>query len=105
MANAWPDYSGQSAQNGKPEGQNIAAFPAIVSASPPPAKRKQSRIRLENGPQIRREMTKVYRGMKNGEIDITKATKMIYALEVLSRTLERENVERLAERLDAVEGK
>lgn len=105
MANAWPDYRAQSAQNGQPEGQNIAAFPAIVSAPPPPAKKKQSRIRLENGPQIRREMAKVYRGMKNGEIDITKASKMIYALEVLSRTLERENVERLAERLDAVEGK
>lgn len=63
------------------------------------------RLRLENGPQIRREIVKVYRGMKVGEIETSKGTKLIYALEVLSRAIERENVEKLAERLDQAEGK
>ncbi len=106
MASGWPSYPAQGATNGNP-GWGEPAGNAANSADPiPPAKAKAGegkRLRLENGPQIRREIVKVYRGMKTGEIDTAKGTKLIYALEVLSRAVERENVEKLAERLDAVE--
>lgn len=103
MAGGWPSYPAQGAANGNP-GWGAPAGNADVQASPPPLVGKAGkRLRLENGPQIRREIVKVYRGMKTGEIDTAKGTKLIYALEVLSRAVERENVEKLAERLEAVE--
>ncbi len=52
---------------------------------------------------VRREIVKLYRGMKGGEIDIVKGAKLVWTLEVLGRMIERETVEKLAERLDAVE--
>lgn len=106
MVAGWPSYPAQRAMNGNP-GWSDPAGDAVIAVDPiPPAKARAGegkRLRLENGPQIRREIVKVYRGMKTGEIETAKGTKLIYALEVLSRAVERENVERLAERLDAVE--
>ncbi|MXP43064.1 hypothetical protein [Allopontixanthobacter sediminis] len=109
MANAWPSISREGSTNGAPA-WGIPAGIAANAAKPYPLMPKAragegKRLRLENGPQIRREIVKVYRGMKVGEIDITKGTKLIYALEVLSRAVERENVEKLADRLDGAEGK
>lgn len=109
MATAWPSISPEGSTDGNaawgiPAG--IAPQTAAPSPHAPKAKAGEGkRLRLENGPQIRREIVKVYRGMKVGEIETSKGTKLIYALEVLSRAIERENVEKLAERLDQAEGK
>ncbi|WP_205958401.1 hypothetical protein [Qipengyuania sediminis] len=62
-------------------------------------------MRLESGPQVRREMARVYRGLEAGEIDPLKGGKLVYVLTEISRAIERENVERLEARLDEAEGK
>lgn len=109
MGNPWPSISPEGATDGTPAwGIPAAKAPVEAKPSPPVPKAKAGegkRLRLENGPQIRREIVKVYRGMKVGEIETSKGTKLIYALEVLSRAIERENVERLEAKLDEAEGK
>ena len=104
MAQGWPNYPSLVAENGA---ENLApsADNCGISTEPPPPKTPGKRLRLENGGQIRREMTKVYRDMKAGTIDVAKGSKLIYALTELSRAVEREAVERLTERLDKVEGR
>lgn len=108
MAQGWEQYPAHGATNGNVGWGEPAGNPAVASDPLPPAKAKAGegkRLRLENGAQIRREMVKVYRGMKVGEIDTSKGSKLIYALTELSRAIERETVEKLTERLDEVEGK
>lgn len=104
MAQGWPDYPSIVAENGAANAASLADN-CGNSTNPPPLKSPGKRLRLENGGQIRREMTKVYRDMKAGALDVAKGTKLIYALTELSRAVEREAVERLTERLDAVEGR
>lgn len=101
----------KTVQNGSGWGAVISTN-ASNSADPPPCPKKPrakpgtgERFRLENGTQIRREIARLYVEMRRDEIDTAKGTKLIYVLDVLSRAVERENVEKLAERLDAAEGK
>ncbi len=97
----WPMFS-QTSTNGAASQPEAPAIP--VSSAPPPSPLKVSpRLRLDNGPMVRREIVKLYRGMKSGEIDVVKGAKLVWTLEVLGRMIERETVEKLAERLDAVE--
>lgn len=108
MAQGWQQYPAHGATNGDAVWGEPSGNLAVAADPLPPAKAKAGegkRLRLENGPQIRREMVKVYRGMKTGEIDTAKGSKLIYALTELSRAIERETVEKLTERLDEVEGK
>ncbi|WP_277981356.1 hypothetical protein [Sphingomonas phyllosphaerae] len=108
MAQGWQQYPAHGATNGNADWGEPAGKAAVAADPLPPAKAKAGegkRLRLENGAQIRREMVKVYRGMKVGAIDTSKGSKLIYALTELSRALERETVEKLTERLDEVEGK
>ena len=106
MGNAWPSFTAKNADFCKSDGNEPGAQAALAPPPPPPAKAKRKRyVRLENSPQIRREMAKVYRQMQAGEIDAIKGTKLVYVLTEISRTLERENVEKLSERLDEAEGK
>lgn len=102
MAQGWPDYPCVGASNGKPDGGSAAVF-CGNQANPTPSKVPGKRLRLETGAQVRREVVKVYRDMKAGTLDVTRASKLIYALTELSRMIERETVERLTERLEAVE--
>jgi class 3 adenylate cyclase len=104
MAQGWPGYPSPVAVNGA-ENLALSAENCGISIDPLPPKGPGKRLRLENGGQIRREMTKVYRDMKAGTIDVAKGSKLIYALTELSRAVEREAVERLTERLDKVEGR
>ena len=106
MQAAWPSFTAKSADFCNSEAAETPADAGTSIAPPPPARAKRKRyVRLENSPQIRREMAKVYRQMEAGEIDAIKGTKLVYVLTEISRTLERENVEKLSERLDEVEGK
>lgn len=106
MVNAWPSFTAEKADFRKRDGAETPVEAGFASAGPPPAKAARKRtLRLENGPQIRREMARVYRGLEAGEIDPLKGGKLVYVLTELSRAVERETVEKLANRLDAVEGK
>ena len=105
MTQGWSQYPAQGHSNGNRSKGQLLLVADLVPSPPPPTKPKRRRVRLERMPQVRREMARTYKAMQVGELDVLKGTKLIYALEVLSRTLERENVEKLAERLDAVEGK
>jgi hypothetical protein len=101
MAQGWPDYNPTVATNGADNASLVPVLRGIPANPSTPIVGK--RLRLDNGQQIRREIVKVYRAMKVGEMDVTKGTKLIYTLEVLSRAVEREAVEKLSERLEAVE--
>ncbi len=103
MAQGWSQYPAEAANNGAADVEQTAVFSGIP-ANPPIGKVPGKRLRLETGSQIRREMTRVYRDMKAGVVNVAKGTKLIYALTELGRAVEREGVERLAERLDAMEG-
>ena len=109
MAQGWDDWTTKEAPVGASGWAEYPANPPTPASDPlPPAKAKVGdgkRLRLETAAQIRREMARTYKQMKSGELDVTKATKMIYALTELSRAIERETVAKLAERLDEVEGK
>ena len=106
MGAAWPSFTADQAGFCNGEGVETRAEAEVAPAPPPPPKAKRERyVRLENSPQIRREMAKVYRQMKAGELDPVKGGKLVYVLTEISRTLERENVEKLSERLDKAEGK
>ncbi|WP_336986470.1 hypothetical protein [Altererythrobacter aquiaggeris] len=105
MADGWPSFAANSADfcNGNAVETSAASG---IEPTPPPAKKTRKRyVRLENSPQIRREMARVYRGLEAGEIDLLKGGKLVYVLTEISRTLERESVEKLNSRLDEVEGK
>jgi hypothetical protein len=106
MANPWPSIAANNADFRKRDGAQSPAEAEVVPATPPPAKAVRKRkLRLENGPSIRREMARVYRGLEAGEIDPLKGGKLVYVLTELSRAVEREAVERLENRLDQAEGK
>lgn len=109
MAQGWGQTPAQEATAGNGGWAEYPANPAIAASHPlPSAKAKVGdgkRLRLETAVQIRREMARTYKQMKSGELDIIKATKMIYALTELSRAIERETVAKLSERLDEVEDK
>lgn len=97
----WPMFA-QTTKNGAASQPESPSIPVPI-ASPPSPLKVSPRLRLDNGPMVRREIVKLYRGMKAGEIDIVKGAKLVWTLEVLGRMIERETVEKLAERLDAVE--
>ena len=95
----WPSLQ---TGNGAADVSQSPAVPAFA-LDPTPSGRVSPRLRLDNGPMVRREIVKLYRGMKAGEIDVVKGAKLVWTLEILGRMIERETVEKLAERLDAVE--
>ena len=106
MATAWPLFAADDADFCKGDGPETRAEADVAPAPPPPVKAKRQRyLRLENGPQIRREMARVYRGLEAGEIDPLKGGKLVYVLTEISRAVERETVERLESRLNQAEGK
>lgn len=106
MTQGWSQYPASADANGNGGwSQPTAEAVNAPTPTPSPAKPKRRRVRLESMPQVRREMARTYKAMQTGELDVIKGTKLIYALEVLSRTLEREQIEKLSNRLDEAEGK
>ena len=106
MSSGWSQYPANAVGNGNSGWpQTTTEAGNVPNPTPSTDKPKRRRVRLENMPQVRREMARTFKAMQSGELDVLKGTKLIYALEVLSRTLEREQVEKLADRLDKAEGK
>ena len=58
------------------------------SADPTPKK-----ISLHTPSQVRREMAAVYRDMRNGTIEATEGTKLIYALDRIREALKEEVID------------
>ena len=105
MSAAWPSFTANDADLCNDDGPETRADAEAAPAPPPPVKAARKRyLRLENGPQIRREMARVYRGLEAGEIDPLKGGKLVYVLTEISRAIERENVEKLEARLDEAAG-
>lgn len=105
MTAAWPSFTVNGTEFCKGDGDETRAEADVSPAPPPRPKAARKRyLRLENGPQIRREMARVYRGLEAGEIDPLKGGKLVYVLTEISRAIERENVERLEARLDEAAG-
>lgn len=105
MSAAWPSFTVNGADFCKSDGAETRAEAEVAPEPPPRTKAVRKRyLRLENGPQIRREMARVYRGLEAGEIDPLKGGKLVYVLTEISRAIERENVERLEARLDEAAG-
>lgn len=104
MSAAWPSLTANSAEVCKAEGVQTPGEAEVLAAPPAPARTRKRYVRLENGPQIRREMARVYRGLENDEIELDKAKGLIHALSLLGRAIEAEKVERLEQRLDEAGG-
>ncbi|GEM_PF-5338985 len=102
MAEGWPDWPAVKATDGN-EADGLAPVAVGDPATPPPPTKAGKRLRIETAASARRQMVKIYREMREGTLDITKGSKLIYALTEISRALERESIDRLNERLEAVE--
>ena len=74
--------------------------PPPDTPSPPPPKGRAVRLRLGSIGDVRREMGKLYREMRGGQIDTAKGCKLAFVLQSLGKLVEVETIER---RLDALE--
>ncbi len=68
--------------------------------SPLPPKKRASRVRLGSIGDVRREMGKLYREMRGGQLDTAKGCKLAFVLQSVGRLVEVETIE---QRLDALE--
>lgn len=62
---------------------------------------KRKRTKLADIRQIRSELGRVYRQVKNGEIDSGTGTRLAYMLDLMSRMIERSELEQRIEALEA----
>lgn len=88
----------------------MSAWPSLANTGPnepvrtpqievlPPTPPIRKRTKLGSTREIRAELARVYRKAKSGDIDTTTATRLTYILEVMSRMIERSELEdRVAE--------
>lgn len=82
-------------------GQNEPAKTAVIEVLPPEAPTpKRKRTKLGNIREIRMELGRVYRLAKAGQIDTGTATRLAYMLDLMSRMIERAELEERVERLE-----
>lgn len=70
-----------------------------ITPPPPP---KAPRINLHNADAIRQEMASVYRDMRNGLLESSEGTKLVYVLDMLRKALETCELQRNIELLKMV---
>lgn len=97
----WPSAQPENAENGgwgaPTEAENSSLFD-----TPTPAPQKASpRLRLDTVADVRRELRRVYIDARNGGIGTTEATKYAYLLDLMSRMIERTDLEARIEALEA----
>lgn len=93
MSSGWPSLSAP----------NEAAKTAVIEVLPPlDPTPKIKRTKLGNIREIRAELGRVYRKAKAGEIDTSTATRLAYILDLMSRMIERGELE---ERIEVLEEK
>ena len=101
MAPGWTVYPDTENEIGQLDWASSPATPDDLDDPTP----KRKRIRLGSGAEIRRELAKVYKGIKAGEINVTVGSKLVYTLSIMSQILERDQLAELERRADAIEGK
>ena len=95
MANAaWPALAANCGHNEPPK-------TAVIEVLPPEAPAPiRKRTKLGTVREIRAELARVYRKAKSGEIDTTTATRLSYILDLMSRMIERGEMEERIENLE-----
>lgn len=100
---AWPDFNPPSlAGNGPWGAPEVLAEPSFVASPLPVPKRASPRLKLETATHVRRELARIYREARRGELKPEAATKLAYLLDLLSRIIERSDLE---QRVEELEGK
>lgn len=97
----WPSYP-QGAENGQAAWGQPLANPAPVVEPSPLARKPSPRLKLETVAHVRRELARIYREARREEIPLKAATSLAYLLEVLSRQIERSDLEKRIEALEEV---
>jgi hypothetical protein len=91
----WPAL----ADNGAYDAPKSVVIEVLHPAPLPPP---QKRVRLGTIREIRGELAKVYREARSGKIDTATATRLAYLLDLMSRMIERSELE---ERVAVLESK
>lgn len=105
----WPDFAAQTSESG-PWGQPQPGAVPDVPASPPapamvPAVRKASpRLKLSTVAHCKREIAKIYREARRGEIKADVASKLVHILQVQSRLIVDAELEARVEELEQGKG-
>jgi hypothetical protein len=73
-------------------------------AAPPTPKLASTRLRLETVSDVKRELKRVYLEARRGELKLEHAGKLAYLLDLTSRLIERSDLERRLEALEAAKG-
>jgi len=97
----WPSYP-QTAENGQAGWPQPPANPAVDVQPSPLARKASPRLKLESAAHVRRELARIYRETRRGELPTQTATRLAYLLEVLSRQIERTDLEKRIEALEEV---
>lgn len=95
----WPSYP-QGTENGQAAWGHPLANPAPVVEPSPLARKPSPRLKLETAAHVRRELARIYREARREEIAPQTATRLAYLLEVLSRQIERTDLEKRIEALE-----
>ena len=83
----WPETNGNRAETLPP--------------TPTPKQSRTPRLRLERITDCKRELAQLYRAARRGEISTQTATRLAYLLDLMSRMVERSELERRVEQLEA----
>jgi hypothetical protein len=72
---------------------------------PEPTHPRRLRLPLSTALDVRRELARLYRGMKAGQIAPGDGTKLAYVLNILRQTIEASDIEQRLEALEAANTK
>lgn len=92
------------AGNGPQGWPQPGAGPAAAPAPTPPAKMASPRLKLETAANVRRELARIYRETRRGELKPETATKLAYLLDLMARMIERTELEARIAALEALDG-
>lgn len=98
----WPSFeTPQQAEIAPSAGTALAGDAAPVVAPHPPAKLPSPRLKLETVRDVRRELARIYREARRGELKPETATKLAFLLDLTARMIERNELEARIEALEA----
>lgn len=98
----WPSFApAENAENVPPAVMQTGKEAGFLSAPLPPAKLASPRLKLETVQNVRRELARIYREARRGELKVETATRLAYLLDLMSRLIERSELEARIEVLEA----
>lgn len=83
----------ESAEIGQAGWPVSACVPSVSPPPPPPAKLPSPRLKLETVANVRRELARIYREARRGELKVDHATRLAYLLDLMARMIERSELE------------